>query len=159
MRLLLTSLSVLALVACKEQASTPPAPAPAEPEQVKVTGLGKKKPKDTSKAEVEFFGKWAPGDVKAAKVVFVAQAEPCTPVPQNPTRYGEQVLDQVGPLFAEFFITQGTVGHGCLYGLDEAGKVVGVAGSDQNPMRFEGTGEVVFGKLDYVLKAPAPAAP
>jgi hypothetical protein len=146
MRVIVTAIALFAFAACKEKPSSP------EPEKPK-TAERKKKGR-TAEAEVEFFGTWAAGDVKAAKVIFVTQAEPCTPVPEKPTRYGEQMLEQPGPLFAEFFSPQGTVGHGCVYGLDEAGKVVGVSGSDQNPMRFEGQGEVVFGKLEYALKAP-----
>lgn len=105
------------------------------------------------KAEVEFFGNWDPGEVKAARYIFVAQEETCTPVPEKPTRFGETKLEKPGSLFAEFYIPQGSTGHTCVYGLDEAGKIVSVAGSTQNPMTFKGTGEVVFGKLDYALKA------
>jgi len=47
-------------------------------------------------AEVEFFGEWKAGGVKAAKVIFVAQAEPCTPVPEKATRDGEQNLHAEG---------------------------------------------------------------
>lgn len=106
------------------------------------------------KAEVEFFGTWEPGEVKAAKYVFVAQVEPCVPVPEKPTRFGETKLDKPGTLFAEFYIPQDSTGHTCVYGLDEAGKIISAAGSTQNPMTFKGNGEVVFGKLDYALKAP-----
>ena len=105
------------------------------------------------KAEVEFFGTWVAGEVKAAKYVFVAQAESCVPVPEKPTRYGETKLDAPGPLFAEFYIPQGTRGYACVYGLDESGKVVSVAGAKQNPMAFEGNGEVVKSKLEFSLKA------
>lgn len=127
--------------------------APAQPEAAPVAKK-KEKPDTTGKAEVEFFGNWNPGEVKAASWVFVAQAEACLPVPEKPTRFGEEKLDKPGPLFAEFFIPQGTVGHACVYGLDEAGKVVSAANSTQNPMTFKGEGEVIFGKLDYALKAP-----
>lgn len=143
MRALLALFLLLSLLGCPQSKSPTGAP-----------GERARKEKRAQAAEVEFFGKWEAGEVKAAKVVFVAQAEPCTPVPEQPTRFGEQAMEKPGPLFAEFFIPQGTKGHGCLYGLDEAGKVVGVAGSDQNPMTFQGEGEVVFGKLDYVLRAP-----
>lgn len=127
-----------------------------EKSKTEVTPAPKKVKDDTAgKAEVEFFGSWSAGEVKAAKYVFVAQAEPCTPVPEKPTRYGEEKLGAPGPLFAEFYIPQGTVGHTCVYGLDEEGKVVSAAGSTQNPMTFKGEGEVIFGKLDYALTAPA----
>lgn len=147
MRALLVAVAVLAVTACKEKASSPPAEAPKSAEKEKLRA-------DHSKAEVEFFGKWTAGEVKAAKVVFVAQLEPCTPVPEKPTRFGEQKLDAPGPLFAEFFIPQGTVGHACVYALDEAGKVVGAASSTQNPLTFRGEGEVIFGKLEFSLRAP-----
>lgn len=128
------------------------APAQAEPAPAEVKK--KEKPDTAGKAEVEFFGNWSTGDVKATSFVFVAQAEACLPVPEKPTRFGEAKLDKPGALFAEFYIPQGTVGHACVYGLDEAGKVVSAANSTQNPMTFKGEGEVIFGKLDYALKAP-----
>lgn len=118
------------------------------------TVAAKKEQKASGKAEVEFFGSWETGGVKAEKVMFVAQLEPCAPVPDKPTRLGEQVLETPGPLFAEFFIAQGTTGHACVYGFDGSGTVVGVAGSTQNPMRFEGAGEIIFGRLGYTLAAP-----
>jgi len=103
-------------------------------------------------AEVEFFGNWNAGDVKFARAMFVAQSEPCSPPPEKPTRFGEFELVKPGPLFAEFFIAQGTTGHACVYAFDESGKVVAVGNSTQNPMTFEGTGEVTFTKLDYTLQ-------
>ncbi len=135
---------LMAVLSSCEKSKTPVAPV-----EVK-----KAKPDTAGKAEVEFFGNWNPGEVKAAKYVFVAQAEPCVPVPEKPTRFGEATLDKPGPLFAEFYIPQGTIGHGCVYGLDETGKVVSAASSTQNPMTFKGEGEVIFGKLDYALTAP-----
>ena len=135
------ALSLLLLCAC-EKSKTAEAPAPPK----------KEKPDTAGKAEVEFFGTWTTGEVVAAKYVFVAQAEPCLPVPEKPTRFGEVKLDKPGPLFAEFYVPQGSVGHACVYGLDDAGKIVTAANSTQNPMTFKGEGEVIFGKLDYALK-------
>jgi hypothetical protein len=132
-------LTVLALAACKE---SKPESKPSEKKEAVAAG----------KAEVEFFGKWAIDGVEPAKVIFVAQAEPCAPVPEKPTRFGEVTLEKQGPLFAEFFIPQGTVGHACVYGLDASGKVISAATDAQNPMTFKGEGEVIFGKLDYTLK-------
>jgi hypothetical protein len=137
MKALFLSLLILSAIAC-EKSKTPEATAP-------------KKVKD---AEVEFFGSWSAGEVAAAKYVFVAQAEPCLPVPEKPTRFGEATLDKPGKLFAEFYVPQGSIGHACVYGLDEAGKIVSAANSTQNPLTFKGDGEVIFGKLDYALKAP-----
>lgn len=117
------------------------------------TAPAKAKVETSGKAEVEFFGSWSPGEVKAARYVFVAQAEPCVPVPEKPTRFGEEKLENPGPLFAEFYIPQGTRGHACVYGLDEAGKVVSAAGSTQNPLTFQGEGEVIFGRLAFELQA------
>lgn len=152
MRPHLLAVSCLALFACEKSkpaaVAAPPAPAPA------AEAPKKEKPNTAGKAEVEFFGKWSAGELKPAKVLFVAQAEPCTPVPEKPTRYGEHTLTEPGPLFAEFFIPQGTVGHACVYGLDAEGKVIGAAGEKQNPMTFQGEGEVIFGKLEYTLAAP-----
>ncbi len=148
MRTLVCALLVVAAMSC-EKSKTAPVPATAPvPEAKKV------KADTAGKAEVEFFGSWSEGEVKAAKYVFVAQAEPCTPAPEKATRFGEETLTKPGPLFAEFYIPQGTVGHACVYGLDEAGKIVSAANSTQNPMTFKGEGEVIFGKLDYALKAP-----
>ncbi|MDP1825278.1 MAG: hypothetical protein Q8L48_18620 [Archangium sp.] len=143
MRTLLLALPLLTFLSCEKSKTDA---APTAPKKVKDDTAGK--------AEVEFFGTWSAGEVKAAKYIFVAQAEPCTPVPEKPTRYGEEKLAAPGPLFSEFYIPQGTVGHTCVYGLDETGKVVSAAGSTQNPMTFKGEGEVIFGKLDYALKAP-----
>lgn len=144
---------VIAVASSCEKSKAPVADAPkAAPVEVK-----KVKSDTAGKAEVEFFGNWNPGPVQAAKYVFVAQAEPCLPVPEKPTRYGEATLDKPGPLFAEFYIPQDTVGHACMYGLDATGKVVSAANSTQNPMTFKGEGEVIFGKLDYKLEAVAAA--
>jgi hypothetical protein len=103
------------------------------------------------KAEVEFIGTWSPGAVKAAKVLFVAQAEPCLPVPEKPTRYGETVLKTPGDFFDEYFIPQDSRGHLCLYGYDEAGQVVGAAAWEKNPLRFLGEGEIVFAGINLTL--------
>jgi hypothetical protein len=118
-------------------------------------------PPAVKKAEVEFAGKWSRNEVAAAKVVFVAQLEPCLPVPAKPTRFGEEVLKGEGQLFAEFFIPQGTKGHACLYAFDAAGAVVGTASYDKNPVTFEGEGEVVVGPMtmSLVTLAPVPASP
>jgi hypothetical protein len=112
----------------------PPAPAPVEHRE---------------RAEVEFAGSWKPGDVKAAKVLFVAQAEPCLPVPEKPTRYGETTLKEPGDFFDEYFIPQDSRGHVCLYGYDEGGRVVGAASWEKNPLRF--FGEVVFAGIHLTL--------
>lgn len=146
MRTLLVALLMLGSACEKSKAPPAVAAAPGAPARQKDDTAGK--------AEVEFFGTWSPGTVKAAKYVFVTQAEPCLPVPEKPTRYGETTLDAPGPLFAEFYLPQGLKGHSCLYGLDEAGKVVSAANSTQNPMTFEGEGEVMKAKLEYLLKAP-----
>lgn len=103
------------------------------------------------KAEVELGGTWSPGAVKAAKVLFVAQAEPCLPVPEKPTRYGETTLKAPGEFYDEYFIPQDSRGHLCLYGYDEAGKVVGAASWEKNPVRFLGEGEIVFAGINLTL--------
>lgn len=144
MRTLLLAALLVAATSCEKSKTAPAAPA----------APAKAKEDQSGKAEVEFFGTWSPGEVKAAKYLFVAQAEPCLPVPEKPTRFGEEALKKPGPLFAEFYVPQGTKGHACVYGLDEAGKVVSAADSTQNPMTFKGEGEVIFGKLNYELSAP-----
>ena len=141
MRTLLLALVVVAATSSCEKSKTAPSAAAAP------------KVEKSGQAEVEFFGSWSTGEVKAARYVFVAQAEPCLPVPEKPTRYGESALEKPGPLFAEFYVPQGTKGHACVYGLDEGGKVVSAATSTQNPMTFQGEGEIIFGKLAYELKA------
>lgn len=125
-------------------AATPPAhpPAPA-------TAPGPKVHRE--KAEVELGGTWSAGSVKAAKVMLVAQAEPCLPVPEKPTRYGETVLKAPGEFYEEYFIEQDSRGHVCLYGYDEAGKVVGAAAWEKNPLRFLGEGEIVFAGINLTL--------
>jgi hypothetical protein len=104
-----------------------------------------------SKAEVEFTGDWSRNGVTAEKVIFVAQLEPCLPVPAAPTRLGEEVMQREGPVFAEFFIPQGTVGHACLYGLNAAGAVVAAASYEKNPLTWKGVGEVVVGPMKFAL--------
>lgn len=133
----------LLIVGCEKSKAAAPAATP----------VATAKAANTGKAEVEFFGKWSAGEVKAAKVIFVAQVEPCAPVPTAPTRFGEVTLTGES-LFAEFFIPQGAKGSACVYGLAEDGHVVGLADSTQNPMTFEGSGEVIFGKLEFTLRAP-----
>src|SRR5688572_3863507 len=103
MRTHLLLVSMLALAGCKESKDSKPSTAEAKP-------VEKKQELADGKAEVEFFGQWGTGEVASTKNIFVAQAEPCTPVPEKPTRYGEATLDKPGPLFAEFYIPQGTVG-------------------------------------------------
>ena len=115
----------------------------------------RKLPVASNDAEVEFTGKWSAGTVTAASVVFVAQLEPCLPVPEKPTRLGEEKLAQPGTLFAEFFIKQGTVGHACLYAKDAAGQLVGAAAFPGNPLTFKGGGEVVFkGDVELLPLSP-----
>ncbi len=145
MRLLALVVPGLCLLGCPKSKTEPETP----PSALAV----KKAERASGKAEVEFFGTWSAGEVKAVKVMFVAQVEPCTPVPEKPTRFGEAKLDTAGPLFGEFFIPQGAKGHACVYGYDDAGRVVGVADSTQNPMTFEGSGEVMFAKLEFTLRA------
>ncbi len=143
-RTLLASTIALLLCACPEKKAAPTAAAPPAPAPVK-------------KAEVEFGGSWARNGVTAAKVVFVAQVEPCVPVPAKPTRFGEEVMKSEGTLFAEFFIPQGAVGHACLYGFDEAGVVVAAASYEKNPVTFQGEGEVVVGPVKLSLVSlPSP---
>lgn len=134
---------LVVLAGCEKSKAPSPAAAPS-----------KKELRAAGNAEVEFFGTWAPGEVKAARVIFVAQTEPCAPVPDKPTRLGEEAMKAPGNLFAEFFVPQGSKVHVCLYGLDDAGKVVGVATTPQNPMTLEGEGEVIKSNLDFTLKAP-----
>ncbi len=103
------------------------------------------------KAEVEFSGEWSRNGVAAQKVLFVAQLEPCLPVPASPTRLGEEVMQHEGSLFAEFFIPQGTVGHACLYGFGADGAVVAAASYEKNPLTWKGNGEVVVGPMKFLL--------
>lgn len=136
---------LLLMCACPKK-EEPKAPTPA------VVAEAPKKAAPKS-AEVEFFGEWKAGGVKAAKVIFVAQAEPCTPVPEKATRYGEQKLDGEGNLFAEFFTDQGAKGYACVYGLDESGKIIAASGTAENPMTFEGSGEVIKANLKFELQS------
>ena len=136
--------ALLALAACprkKEEAPSPPAAAVAP------------KPKT---AEVEFFGTFKPGTVKAARAVFVAMQEPCSPLPAEAHLYGQKDID-VDKLFAEFFPPQGSKGYLCVYGLDAAGKVVGWAAFAKNPVTFQGEGEVVIDHIDVTLEPLAEA--
>ena len=109
-------------------------------------------------AEVEVVGTWS-SKVKASKVIVVAQAEPCVPVPSSPKRFGNEVtLDQPGALFAEFFMPQGTVASVCLYALDDKGAVVGAVTVPETPKTFEGLGELMVGPHRVEL-LPLPPAP
>jgi hypothetical protein len=143
MRIALIPFVVVGLCACPKKSEEAPKPAPP-------ASVAKPAPKT---AEVEFFGEWKAGGVKAAKVIFVAQAEPCTPVPEKATRFGEQKLDTEGNLFAEYFIDQGTKGYACVYALDEGGKIIAAAGTAENPMTFEGSGEVIKANLKFELQS------
>jgi hypothetical protein len=147
-RLVFTAvLGLGALCGCKKDTAKP-----AEPAAAPTARALKQQERASGKAEVEFFGKWTAAELKPAKVVFVAQVEPCVPVPAKPTRLGEAALKvEPGTLFAEFFIPQGTVGHACVYALDERGEVIGAGGTKENPLTFEGEGEVIKGNLDFTL--------
>lgn len=110
-------------------------------------------------AEVEFFGWVKPGKVTPARTIFVAQAEPCRPVPHEVHPYGKTELT-AEKLFAEYWPEQGTVGHLCAFGLDEKGQVIAAASYAKNPVTFEGEGEVIFDHVELELKAldvPMPA--
>lgn len=112
-------------------------------------------PGPAKEVEAEFVGTWKPLDPPAAAVTFTVQLEPCLPVPQKPTRLGEEKLVQPGNFFAEFFLDRGTRGHLCVYATDERGKVVGAAAYPKNPVTFEGDGEFVTRGIDVELK-PVP---
>ncbi|MEW5737934.1 MAG: hypothetical protein AB1938_03355 [Myxococcota bacterium] len=145
-------LLTLALTGCERCADKPAAPpTTALPMKAEPPAPPPKPVVHSERAEVEFFGDWKPGAVKAAKVLFVAQEEPCLPVPATPKRYGETVLDKPGPFFAEYFIKQDSRGHVCVYGYDEKGAVVGAASWEKNPLRFFGEGEVIFANMDFTL--------
>lgn len=106
------------------------------------------------KAEVEFTGDWK-SNVEAQSYFFVVQKEPCRPFLPSATTYGVAPLSKQGPLFAELFMPQATIGHVCIFAKDAGGKVVGVASWDRNPGKFEGQGEVVVGPLNLVVDALA----
>jgi hypothetical protein len=113
-------------------------------------GVGSQKPDPNKAAEVEFTGEWK-SSVTAKTYYFVLQKDPCQPMTANTTTYGATSLAKPGPLFAEFFVPQGTLAHVCLFAKDEAGKVVGVASYDKNPVRLEGRGEIVVGPLSLIV--------
>jgi hypothetical protein len=115
-------------------------------------GVGSQKPDPDKAAEVEFTGDWK-STVTAKVYYFVLQKDPCQPMTANTTTYGATPLAKPGPLFAEFFVPQGTLAHVCLFAKDEAGKVVGVASYEKNPVRLEGRGEIVVGPLSLVVAA------
>lgn len=132
-------------------AGAPLAAAPTPPAQPPAPAAAPGPTVHREKAEVELGGTWSLGAVKAAKVLFVAQAEPCLPVPEKPTRYGETTLKAPGEFYDEYFIAQDSRGYVCLYGYDEAGKVVGAASWEKNPLRFLGEGEIVFAGINLTL--------
>lgn len=144
-RLLLAAVATLS-VACPKKDATEAPKVAAEPK----LALPESKPNTEAvaprpDAEVEVVGKWS-SKVKASKVIIVAQAEPCVPVPASPKRFGNEVtLDQQGAMFAEFFMPQGTLASVCLYALDEKGIVVGAVAVPETPRTFEGLGELMVG--------------
>lgn len=144
--------AVLVLSGCERCAeSKPPVAVPKPVQAAPAPVAAPAPPTHSEKAEVEFFGDWKPGPVKAAKVVFVAQAEPCLPINAAAKRYGDTELTAPGPFSAEYFIPQDSRGHVCLFGYDDAGKVVGAAAWEKNPLRFFGEGEVVFANIALTL--------
>lgn len=151
MRLRLLTMT-LALAACDRCASKPEAAKPSTPAPAAAA-------EHPEQAEVELFGEWRPGPVKAARATFVVQAEPCVPRPEKPTVYGQKDLAKPGTIGDEYFITWGAKGHACLYGFDEKGALVGAASYAKNPLTFEGEGEVIFHNVDFVLEPVAGAAP
>jgi hypothetical protein len=127
--------SLLCLGGCEKKPDAPP------------TKVVQKLGQPPKVAEVEFSGDWKSNGLAAARTEFVAQAEPCLPVPEKPTTLGTQKLEKEGPVFAEFFIPQGTKGYACLYSRDETGKVVAAASYPKNPLTFEGAGEIEIGPM------------
>jgi hypothetical protein len=123
------------------QPALPPPPAP-KPEHAALTG----------DAEIEMIGEWQPGKVKAKAVVFVAQPDPCMPVPETTKRLGEANLTKPGAFFAEFFIPQGTKGHLCAYATDKKGRIVGAAAYAKNPVLFQGAGDIIIRDIDLQLR-------
>jgi hypothetical protein len=104
------------------------------------------------RAEVEFVGQWARNGVEVASVEFVAQKEPCVPVPTKATTLGTHPFTGAeGRFLAEFFVEQGTVGHACLYGKDAQGVIVAAAAYAKNPVTMQGEGEVVIGPMTLAL--------
>jgi hypothetical protein len=130
----LLALALLAGAGCKKDAGAPAAPAAPR------------------KAEVEMAGTWSRGAVAQGAVAFVAQKEPCLPVPASATVYGRTALENPGPFGVEYFIPQGSVGHACLYAT-QGGKVIGAASYEKNPLTFQGEGEVTFMGLKLELAA------
>jgi hypothetical protein len=134
-QLALGVVTLLCLGGCEKKPAAAPAP------------VTQKLGQPPARAEVEFSGDWKSNGLAAARTEFVAQAEPCLPVPEKPTTLGTQKLEKEGPVFAEFFILQGTKGHACLYSWDEHGKVVAAASYAKNPLTFEGSGEIEIGPM------------
>jgi hypothetical protein len=123
-------------------------------------GAPTKEPEDN--VEVEFLGNFDPGKVKAKRYVIYISKEPCDPIPAEITRLGamEFVIGNPPNYFLEIFPPQGSTGHICAVGLDESGKIVGVAKAAKNPVAMKGEGEVIFDKMDLTLKpVKARAAP
>ncbi len=111
-------------------------PAPAAPP--KAPGLPKPR---TDQAEVEIGGTFSPGATHPAKVWLAVLDAPCLPVPAEAKVIGRAVPTNER-FFLEIFVPQGTQGYICLYGLDEAGKVIAAAAYEKNPFVMKGEGEV-----------------
>lgn len=109
-------------------------------------------PPPAKRAEVEFVGQWKRNGIESATVEFVAQKEPCLPIPAKPTTLGTHPFTTPeGRFLAEFFVEQGTVGHACLYAKDAQGVIVAAASYEKNPVTMQGEGEVVIGPMTLEL--------
>ena len=118
----------------------------------------KEEPPKVATAEVEFFGMIDKGTTAPAKMLFVVMQEPCSPLPAQPHVLGQSEIANV-KLFTELYLPQKSVGHICLFGLDESGRIVASAAHAKNPLTFEGVGEVLVGGLDLKLEALAAPVP
>ncbi len=142
--------ALLSLAGCKKEAAATP-PKPAEPAR---PGLPKAR---DDLAEVEISGDYSPGTTRPKSVHVTVLDVPCLPVQKDATVMGHDVPTNEH-FFLEMFVPQGTKGFICMYGVDEAGKVVAAAEFDQNPFVMKGQGEVEA-HLKLTLKAVEPADP
>ncbi len=145
--------AVLLLLACSCKKEAPPVPPPPPP----VRQLGQLPPPSQKRAEVEVGGTWSPGSTHPAHTWVAILDTPCVPVPAAPKVFGTDVPTRER-FFLEIFVPQGTKGYICLFGLDDAGKVVAAAGWEKNPFVMQGDGEV-RATASMTLEPVAPVEP
>jgi len=109
-----------------------------------------------AEAEVEIIGKLTGVPPETDLRVTVAK-KPCS-ASDSGEPFGTERTKNLGttsPYFIEVFVPQGSTGHVCAWALKD-GKVLAFGTTPRNPLKMQGTGEVMFTDLELPLQPVSP---